>query len=279
MKKVFSSNADCIHTFAQRSLDEGRTSNHNVYFYGDKIYSYGSHYLLGEFINDGEAIIINDEGYSNSTSTAKHIGILWGATRQYKQISKRRTDLDIVHNTVISHKKLLANARKPEFYISSILSLWESLNEYLQYSKAKKYKSNKKYKEIKAIVTALNNNPEDYKEKIKLASQKLAKAQKRKDAIKLKEKLSKFNSYEIDSFRVGDEDYLRLSEDGDKVETSQRVSVKRENAKLLYKMIERGIDIQGERIEHYRVTSINGTLKIGCHSINIDSMHKVGKLL
>lgn len=277
MKKVFSSNADCIHAFAQRNQDEGRTSNHNVYFYGDKIYSYGSHYLMGEFINDGEAIIINDEGYSNST--ARHIGILWGATSQYKQISRRRTDLDIVHNTVISHKKSLANARKPELYITPILSLWESLNEYLQYSKAKKYKSNKKYKEIKAIVTALNNNPEDYKEKIKLASQKLAKAQKRKDAIKLKEKLSKFNSYEIDFFRVGDEDYLRLSEDGDKVETSQRVSVKRENAKLLYKMIERGIDIQGERIEHYRVTSINGTLKIGCHSINIDSVHKVGKLL
>jgi hypothetical protein len=55
--------------------------------------------------------------------------------------------------------------------------------------------------------------------------------------------------------------------------------VKRENAKLLYKMIERGIDIQGKHIEHYTVTSINGTLKIGCHNINIDSMHKVGKLL
>ena len=277
MKKVFSSNADCIHTFAQRSQDEGRTSNHNVYFHGDKIYSYGSHYLLGEFINNGEAIIINDIGYSNST--AKHIGILWGATSQYKQISKRSTDLDTVHCAVISHKNSLANARKPELYITPILSLWESLNEFLQYTKAKKYKSNKKYKEIKAIVTALNDSPEEYKEKIKLASQKLAKAQKRKDAKELKEKLVKFNAHEIDSFRVGDEDYLRISKDGNSVETSQRVSVKRDNAKLLYKMIERGIDIQGKHIEHYTVTSINGTLKIGCHNINIDSMHKVGKLL
>ena len=277
MKRVFSSNADCIHTFAQRSQDEGRTPNHNVYFRGDKIYSYGSHYLLGEFINNGEAIIINDIGYSNST--AKHINILWGATRQYKQISKKCTDLDTVHYTVISHKNSLANARKPELYITPILQLWESLNEFLQYTKAKKYKSNKKYKEIKAIVTALNDSPEDYKEKIKLASQKLAKAQKRKDARKLKDKLTEFNAYEIDYFRVGNEDYLRLSKDGTKVETSQRVSVKRENAKLLYKMIERGIDIQGKHIEHYTVTSINGTLKIGCHNINIDSMHKVGKLL
>lgn len=277
MKKVFSSNADCIHTFAQRSQEEGRTSNHNVYFYGDKIYSYGSHYLLGKFINNGEAIIINDIGYSNST--AKHINILWGATRQYKQISKRSTDLDTVHCAVISHKNSLANARKPELYITPILQLWESLNEFLQYTKAKKYKSNKKYKEIKAIVTALNDSPEEYKEKIKLASQKLAKAQKRKDARKLKDKLTEFNAYEIDYFKVGNEDYLRLSEDGTKVETSQRVSVKRENAKILYKMIERGIDIQGKHIEHYTVTSINGTLKIGCHNINIDSMHKVGKLL
>tara|TARA_R100000908_G_scaffold65032_1_gene51327 strand:- start:595 stop:1428 length:834 start_codon:yes stop_codon:yes gene_type:complete len=277
MKKVFSSNADCIHTFAQRSQDEGRTPTHSVYFHGDKIYSYGSHYLLGEFINNGEAIIINDIGYSNST--AKHINILWGATRQYKQFDVTRTDLDTVHCTVISHKNSLANARKPELYITPILQLWESLNEFLQYTKAKKYKSNKKYKEIKAIVTALNDSPEEYKEKIKLASQKLAKAQKRKDARKLKERLIKFNSYEIDSFRVGNEDYLRLSEDGTKVETSQRVSVKRDNAKLLYKMIERGIDIQGKHIEHYTVTSINGTLKIGCHNINIDSMHKVGKLL
>ena len=277
MKKVFLSNADCIHTFAQRSQDEGRTPNHNVYFYGDKIYSYGSHYLLGEFINNGEAIIINDIGYSSST--AKHISILWGATRQYKQISKRSTDLDTVHCTVISHKNSLANARKPELYITPILQLWESLNEFLQYTKAKKYKSNKKYKEIKAIVTALNDSPEEYKEKIKLASQKLAKAQKRKDAKELKEKLVKFNAHEINWLRVGNEDYLRISKDGESVETTQGVSVKRENAKLLYKMIEKGIDIQGKHIEHYTVTSINGTLKIGCHNINIDSMHKVGKLL
>ena len=49
MKKVFSSNDECIHVFAQRTHEEGRTPNSNVYFYGDKLYSYGSHYLLAEF--------------------------------------------------------------------------------------------------------------------------------------------------------------------------------------------------------------------------------------
>ena len=36
MKKVFSSNADCIHTFAQRSQDEGRTPTHSVYFHAGR---------------------------------------------------------------------------------------------------------------------------------------------------------------------------------------------------------------------------------------------------
>ena len=277
MKTVFSSNADCIHMFAQRSQYEGRTSNGNVYFKGNKIYSYGNHYLLGEFINDGKVIIINDKGYSMSTS--KHIGILSGATRQYKQFRKTDTDLDLVHSAIISNKKSLARAKKPELYIFPILKLWESLNEFLEYTKAKKYKSNPKYKEIKSIVKALSNNPEDYKEKLKIASEKAAKAQKREDAKELKVNLSKFNSYEIDYFRVGKEDFLRLSKDGTKVETSQRVSVKRENAKALYEMIKKGVDIKGKHIEHYTVTSINGTLKIGCHNINIDSMHKIGSLL
>ena len=60
MKRVFTNSYDVIHLYAQRSQDEGRCSN--VFFYGDKIYSYGHHYLLGEFIDDGKAIIINDEG-------------------------------------------------------------------------------------------------------------------------------------------------------------------------------------------------------------------------
>ena len=77
MKKVFSSNYEVIHTFAQRTHPEGRNSSSSVFFEGDKIYSYGYHYLLGEFL-DTNTILINDKGYGNSTS--KHISILMGAT-------------------------------------------------------------------------------------------------------------------------------------------------------------------------------------------------------
>tara|TARA_R110000822_G_scaffold80191_1_gene191208 strand:- start:2869 stop:3732 length:864 start_codon:yes stop_codon:yes gene_type:complete len=283
MKKVFNSNSEVIHLFAQRSQSEAMTSNRNVYFetpynsgkeYGTKLYSYGSHYLLAEFI-DNNTVVINDSGYSVSTS--KHISIAYGATRQYKQFSKTRIDLDLVYNTVIANKNKLARANKPDLYINPILSLWDSLNEFLEFSKAKKYKSNSKYKEIKAIVNALNNGSDDFNEKLRLSSIRAEKAQKTKDAKELKIKLVKFNAYEVDSFRIGKEDYLRISKDGQNIETTQRVRVNIESAKMLYKLILANVEIKGHRIDGYTVTSINGTLKIGCHNINMASVNTVGK--
>jgi hypothetical protein len=76
-----------------------------------------------------------------------------------------------------------------------------------------------------------------------------------------------------------DEAYLRISNDGLKVETSQGSKVSIEAAKLLYKMIKAGKDIKGHNIDGFKVISINGTLKIGCHVINIESVHKIGKQL
>ena len=61
-------------------------------FRDNKIYSYGSHYLLGEFIDD-ETIIINNEGYSVTTS--KHIGLLINATRDKRQFLKLKQTLNL----------------------------------------------------------------------------------------------------------------------------------------------------------------------------------------
>jgi len=291
MKRVFQSSDEVIHLFAQQTQSDARTSSGNVFFkqewncergYGNKIYSYGHHYLLGEFLDDN-TIMINDRGYSVTTS--KHISQLRWGTRQYRQFFTTETDIDLVYSEVLHLKTKLANARKPEKYIVPILNLWNKLNEYAEF-KRKKLKLNKKnyipyttdkYREIRSIVRALNNSSEDFVEKLNIAAKKEAKAKRLRDAKELKDKLQKFNDYEIDSFHVGDEDFLRLSEDGTKVETSQRVSVKIENARLLYQAIVNGVDIKGQRIEQYTITSINGTLKIGCHNINMDSVHKVGK--
>ena len=129
MKKVFSSNQACIHAYAQRNQSEGRANS--IFFYGDKCYSYGYHYLLAEFVENeqGEvAIYINNKRYSSSTD--KHIGLMIGATRQYKQLFSRECDDDLVESQMNDLFNSLTKARKPDIYRQEAAYLYEKYTAY-----------------------------------------------------------------------------------------------------------------------------------------------------
>jgi hypothetical protein len=196
MKKVFN-NTDLVHTFAQRTQSEGKTSNRNLFFEDDKIYSYGYHYEMGRFLDD-ETILINDKGYSNST--AKHISLLIGATSQYKQYYITKTDIHLVHTEIMYLKKKLSKARKPQMYISEIYSLWNSLNEYINERKIAALTKEKKYKELLLFVDSLQDETsvQDLKDWAKDEARK-KKEQEKKQLI---ESLSKFREYEKDYFKA-----------------------------------------------------------------------------
>jgi hypothetical protein len=51
MKTVFTNN-EIFHVFNEQKQETGRTPNRNIFFENNKIYSYGYHYLLGEFIDE-----------------------------------------------------------------------------------------------------------------------------------------------------------------------------------------------------------------------------------
>lgn len=270
MKKVFSNSTDAIHVFAQRSQSEGRSSN--VFFYGDKIYSYGYHYLLAEFkeIKGETCIWINDKGYSSTTS--KHISEVDYGTRQYKQYLASDVDFNLVYDNIKENYASLLKARKPEKYIPVIISKFESLINYPLFDK--KLKTTEKFKEIQKIYKSISK-PELLAKAKETQKARELKAKKIADE-KLKVNLEKFENYELDYIK-NDEDFLRISLDGTRIETSQSVKVAVDDAKLLYKMIKSGRDIKGHRISNYTVISINGHLKIGCHNINMDSVRKVGE--
>ena len=189
MKKVFSNSSECIHVFAQRSQDEGCSSSRNVFFRGDKIYSYGSHYLLGEFLKDG-SIMINDEGYSVTTS--KHISQLQGATSHYKQWHTSDCDLDQVYYSITQNASRLARANKPWLYTEPMVRLFAALNKYLETYKIVGVKSKPKYREIKKIVKSIEGDLDGYREV-------LLKAKKKEEAKALRlaqAKLDDFFAYE-----------------------------------------------------------------------------------
>ena len=288
MKKVFSNTSEVVHVFAQQTQSEGRNQSGSIYFKDNRIYSYGSHYLLGEFIND-ETIIINDFGYSVTTS--KHISELINATSQYKQFYTSSIDIKHVETEIDYNIKKLSKANKPEIYISNITKLENNLSKWVDYCKENKIKtkpfqifdyainkSNYKYKKIVKIANSLLTL--EAIEKIKAKGKKDAINQKAKDKKELKTKLDKFNAYEIDRFKVGEFDYLRLSENKQFVETSQNIRIEKNEAKKLYFAIKKKVDIRGQRIGYFTINKIdNKALTVGCHKICIKSVKKVGQLL
>lgn len=273
MKTVFN-NSDCVHTFAQRTQDKGRTSNKNIFFEGDSIYSYGYHYELGRFLDD-KTILINDEGYSNSTS--KHIYLLIGATSQYKQYYKTKVNIHSVHDKIMHLKSKLARARKPQMYISEIYERWNSLNEYINERKRTVLTKEKKYKELLLFVDSLQDETsiQDLKDWAKEEQKKKRKKQKKE----LAENLQKFREYKKDYFRIGGKDYLRLSKCAEFVETSQGVKIDAEEAKRYLKLLKSGAIMRGQKIANYTTISFDKLLRIGCHNISKEQINYIHNLI
>lgn len=275
MRKVFQSNYEAIHIFAQQTHPEGRNPTSSVFFEGDKIYSYGYHYLLGEFL-DANTILINDEGYSVSTS--KHIGILMGATSQYKQYYKTKTDIDYIHNHVFNYlKPKLAKARKPQKYTSEIFALWNSLNEYINERKETKTRRRKEYKQLLKFVDSLQDD--NALESLREWAKKEKEKEQRRVKKVLSEKLKNFYDYKIDYFKVNGFDYLRRSENGQYIETSQGVKIDIDEARRYYKILSSGANMRGEKISNFITKSFNDLLTIGCHNISKEQINKISKLL
>lgn len=274
MKTVFTNSSEVIHLFVQQVQESARCSN--VFFRGNKIYSYGYHYLLGEFVlnkKGDKAIIINDTGYSVTTS--KHISELKYGSRQFKQFFTSEIEVKNVLNTVNENLRKLVNALKKEKYIIPTLNLFDELNAYIAWAGKKEIKKSDEYKAIvKAIKPLQNNTISEYIEKEQKRLEKIAVTKAKNE----QKEIIKFENFEVNRI-YGTVDYLRISKGGDFVETTQGVRIEVNEAKQLYLAIKNKVNIVGYKIGMYTVKSMDKTLNIGCHSINLKSVEKVGKLI
>jgi len=288
MKKVFSNTSETIHVFAQQLQDEGSNQSRSVYFTQNKIYSYGSHYLLGEFINP-ETIIINDFGHSVTTS--KHISELNYATNHLQQFFTSSICIDSVNKDIEGNLKSLIKARKPSLYINTICQAIGRLNKWAEFCKeTKSFKNDYKTESYKyrllpgnLILKKLNKisaallTP-DYLQKIQEQGKKDLIKLKAKNKRELKVKLIEFNTYKINRFNIGNLDYLRLSKEGFQVETSQGIRIDLNEAKRLYFGIKNKFNVVGNKIGYYTIDKIDSkALIIGCHSICLKSVFSVGE--
>jgi hypothetical protein len=276
MKKVFSNSDEVIHIFAQQTQSEGRSSN--CFFEGTKLYSYGRHYLLAEFITPND-VIISNRRYSSTTS--KHISRAWQALNHYNRYEVYQANLTpaelIDHYTYQINQFLILAAKaktKKDDYLARAVHEYKECFNYFKVKNILRY--NKKYLSVmKKLIT--NIDLDKVKRIIEKEKQRIAKI----EAFKLKsneEKIALWIAGKSDYFPSGDGVFLRIKNDS--VQTSQNASVPLKEAKFLYSLIKSKRDIIGHRIDNFTVISYtDDVLKIGCHSIPQSEIDRISSYL
>ena len=274
MKKVFT-NSEIVHKFNELTQNEGRTSSGSMFFdsNGTKLYSYGYHYLLAEFI-DNNTVMINDKGYS--VTTGKQIGLVTGATRNRKQFFWSTTNCENVNHTIKNLLNKLPKATKnKERYKAEILSTYNSYKEYLVYTKQlTKYKKITEHRETERIVLAFKNDYDNLENTIK----EQLKSKVKKDKKQVEKSLNDWKTNKTNWLRNNTKfDYLRIN--GEYIETSQKVKISINEAKRVLRLIELK-NILGTKIDNrFTVVSFNKFLKVGCHNITIKEINYIKNLI
>jgi hypothetical protein len=289
MKKVFSSNPQLCHKFNEQSQAEGRASN--MFFEGGTMYSYGRHYIVGEFLTP-DIIVINNVGYS--TSTSKHIDILTSATRDKTQIFTMRAEPQKVANQIEANFSKLAHARKPEKYIAEIAYLYERFVESCNILGGVLYanrfdgsyfvkpleEKNVHIDYMREIYEGLNTSEQAERlAQIKQGDKLARKEQAEREQQRKAEQIEKFYNYEISYISGLENELLRLSNCGNYVETSQRAEIPLNEAQRYYKLLKSGANMRGQKIAQYITNSFDEVLQIGCHKIDKQEANRIGELI
>lgn len=270
-------NIDAVfHAFANQTEQNGQASS--VFFEGNKLYSFGYHYTLAEFINP-ETVMINDKGYSVTTSN--HINLARMALSHKKQFFITETDPKIVLRTIQINISKLINARKPALYLLPSFRLWKKLNEYITYTKNKTIKKTIEYKEIRTLIRALEKDPRAGVSALNKFAKSKARTAKKLLLANFSREKKEFRSFKRDQINGYSymHDLLRVSKDGLNIETSQRVDIPIKEAKRLLTLIERKKILGATVDDKYTVTAFNGVLKVGCHNIPIEEINRIKELI
>ena len=101
---------EVAHVWNSQTQEEGQNNNGQFYFIGRRLYSYGSHYLVGFIMPDG-SVLMNDSSYSITTS--KHKSFAANATHNRRRYyAPNLTALDYSLRRLAKGKS--AKAERPE---------------------------------------------------------------------------------------------------------------------------------------------------------------------
>jgi hypothetical protein len=285
MKKVFSDMSHIAHLWAGQHQESARNSG-NFYFEGRNIFSYGGHFIIAQIQeccqND---VLFTMRTYSNTT--AKHISVVKDAIRHKNviycfEINQCNQD-QVAHERnfirwqelIEENLKKLQRARKPEIYLSDIDHLKHQLERYATYFDVcvptpitillsdLSYEGFRKFDDTReARLIAYR------KERLKQANISGAKEVRR------------WLNFEVArTYGALKYDFLRFDKVKNRVETTQKVEIPLEIAKIFHKLVKTDKLKVGDTILNFKVNEIGSIIKIGCHKFRKSYLVKFGNNL
>lgn len=275
MKKVHTPQ-NVAHLFANQLQSEARTQTNNFYFFNDKIYSYGSHFVIAKHYN--WILLFTELRYSNTT--AKHINHVLNASNHKEKVfcahPNGSHDQNFNHWIREAEKNIdkLIRAKKVIIYLYQLDLIRDKAEKY-----AKVFGISIPMELEKVLNVADKDQASEYESKkaeYLEAEKKRKENQLKKDHAK---ELKKWRNFETTSLYLRNGfDYLRYNKDKKRFETSQRVEIPFEIGKRIYQNLVDNIPF--EKVLEYSVEEINKTfIQVGCHKITLKEINTIMKTI
>jgi hypothetical protein len=275
MKTKFTSNASLSHAWANQLQDNGRTEN--MFFEYDTIYSYGKHYIIGKQVaaNNGQRVVfINSNGYSNTTA------------KQTNHVYRAIPDGIEVFNVPFKYNGSFDIEALPSTINVMTDNVTTLINKQLTAKSSFYYfiDAQNKYEQIESICNLfdleipqkpLNWLDAQFKSlNLQETQQERQAAKQQKEILKDQELLQKWLNHEYNGQLYNIPVYLRISKDGQLIETTKGAKVSKIEALKLLSLIRSGNDIKGHKIDGFTVIENNSQdIKIGCHTITWEKIN------
>jgi hypothetical protein len=225
--------------------------------------------------------------YSNTT--AKHINKVWSAIPNrenmifcYNPCETANDNLTYWNREIDSIYRALAKAKKPSKYLFELTHLKAQILEYCNFMEVEIPQAIS----VKLDITSKAEIVEIVAKEQAIKAEQEAKREKEQQK-EINKQLKKFRAFE--RFNLYSKfSYLRYNEATQRIETSQRVEIPVNLAKVFYRAIKTALNtkelnteiLDNLKILDYKVKNLQKDfIEIGCHKIEMKEINKIAKSL
>lgn len=281
-RKSFGSHSEVCHVWAQQNQDEGKASR--IFFKGEKIYSYGSHFCMARILPSG-TVVYGTHRYSSSTG--KHQSRVRSAVSHRTMVYCRDPDQSASRNREYAQSEIVSLLRDAE----SKPRIRQTTRDDLRLEAVR---VGNQFNEYLAALPEKERNvqPIDLSTMGDLVQDAIAaearRVQRAKDAEKQRIEQQKVHIAEWRQGVFHGQMYdlptmLRLSPDKTEVQTSRGAAIPVSHAKRLWPLIvnvravKKPLTGRDFKLGFYTLSEIkeNGDIVVGCHNIGFNEIEGI----